>query len=558
MSAVKFKIVGLFRRLLHRADQEEINGPNFPRPLQIVVPPSPPAATPVLTERSVPKPTPTLAAPPPPPAPANLDQIQLALQPILSALPMELSGKVVTTNTAGMEISIPLDKVLPQLATGLVRISYGELRHLAPGVFAEAGSDQDAKSVILPLDQVLPRISPALLARRAVQKQVGIADEVTSPFSREGQNPSGAAEPANPPALVPASPSLKKEIVPSGPELTPPSPPTLNPRWKTPALSGGRNGRGNGSSKAAGKGGNGAATPAKLDPPPEPASPRTPATATAGSQKAIVVPLSTLLEGWPGVLRVEIEMLNLAQAQVALPPNLIEPALKRGKVVFTWRDLRSWIQNVPAPVSVHDNVKLELPLKVLAPLFFGRTTTGTTTKKVAATNEIPNVFFDMQQPAGARPAAPKEPAVPQPTTSVPVRPPAAPSSEPDIKLLEIPDAPSRGVTPADIVSRAMELPGVAGALIALADGLKVASRIPVGLNSDTLAAFLPQIFSRVNQSSRELRLGEVNNLCFTVGRVPWSIFRVNSAYFAAFGRANETLPTPRLAALAAELDHAKQ
>jgi predicted regulator of Ras-like GTPase activity (Roadblock/LC7/MglB family) len=131
-------------------------------------------------------------------------------------------------------------------------------------------------------------------------------------------------------------------------------------------------------------------------------------------------------------------------------------------------------------------------------------------------------------------------------------------AEPAIKRAVSPDASSRAVTPADLVSRAMEMPGVAGAVIALTDGLKVASRIPVGLNSDTLAAFLPQIFARVNQSSRELRLGEVNNLCFTVGRVPWNIFRVNSAFFAAFGRANESLPTAHLAALAEELDRNKQ
>ena len=44
-------------------------------------------------------------------------------------------------------------------------------------------------------------------------------------------------------------------------------------------------------------------------------------------------------------------------------------------------------------------------------------------------------------------------------------------------------------------------------------------------------------------------------LYFTVGNVPWKIFRVNAIFFAAFGRAGEPLPTTQLAALAAELDH---
>jgi predicted regulator of Ras-like GTPase activity (Roadblock/LC7/MglB family) len=120
------------------------------------------------------------------------------------------------------------------------------------------------------------------------------------------------------------------------------------------------------------------------------------------------------------------------------------------------------------------------------------------------------------------------------------------------------DFSSRYATPNEIVARAMELPGVVGAIVALPDGLKVASRIPSDFNADTLAAFLPQIFDRVSQSTRELRMGALNNFNFTVGNVPWKIFRVNAVYFAAFGNAGEALPTVQLAALAAELDRKKQ
>ena len=38
----------------------------------------------------------------------------------------------------------------------------------------------------------------------------------------------------------------------------------------------------------------------------------------------------------------------------------------------------------------------------------------------------------------------------------------------------------------------------------------VASQTPAELNADTLAAFLPQIFERVSQSTRELRMGAPN------------------------------------------------
>src|SRR5208282_3294529 len=110
-------------------------------------------------------------------------------------------------------------------------------------------------------------------------------------------------------------------------------------------------------------------------------------------------------------------------------------------------------------------------------------------------------------------------------------------------------------TPNEVVSRAAALEGVSGALIALPDGLMVASQLSPDLNADTLAAFLPHIFGKVSQCTKELRMGELNNLNFTVGNVPWKIFRVNAIFFAAFGHAGQPLPTAQLAALANELDH---
>jgi predicted regulator of Ras-like GTPase activity (Roadblock/LC7/MglB family) len=110
-------------------------------------------------------------------------------------------------------------------------------------------------------------------------------------------------------------------------------------------------------------------------------------------------------------------------------------------------------------------------------------------------------------------------------------------------------------TPNEIVSRAAALDNVAGALIGLPDGLLVASRLGPDLNADTLAAFLPQIFAKISQCTKELRMGELNNLTFTVGNIAWKLFRVNAIFFAAFGRPSQPLPASELAALAAELDH---
>jgi predicted regulator of Ras-like GTPase activity (Roadblock/LC7/MglB family) len=264
-------------------------------------------------------------------------------------------------------------------------------------------------------------------------------------------------------------------------------------------------------------------------------------------------------------VRHELVQLKLVDAKVALPAEVVERALKQGRVAFTWKTLRSWIKPTPLPaVSAHDSLVLELPLKIVAPPFLARQKeAGKLQKRVVVDDEIPNLFFGFPKPESTSPVATA-------TTSVP------PSKQADTNFYTWDDTTDRPrfkedeakhvsspgtkfvakyATPNEVVSRAAALDGVAGALIALPDGLMVASRLRADLNGDTLAAFLPQIFSKISQCTKELRMGDLNNLNFTVGNIPWKIFRVNAIFFAAFGRVGEPLPTAQLAALAAELDH---
>jgi predicted regulator of Ras-like GTPase activity (Roadblock/LC7/MglB family) len=268
-----------------------------------------------------------------------------------------------------------------------------------------------------------------------------------------------------------------------------------------------------------------------------------------------------LTQGWPDALRQEIVQLNLSEARLALPTRLVEEALKRGRVVFAWKVLRSWIRPTPpATVSVHDGTELELPLSVLAPLFIARQKAeARPQQRVAIDENIPNLFFGL--PKSEPPTAP---AAVLPVNKVVDTNYYVWDDVSDTALVDESqfkrktptgtDFVAKYATPNEIVSRAAALDSVAGALIALPDGLMVASRIPPEFNGDTLAAFLPQIFAKVTQTTKELRMGTLNNLNFTVGNVPWKIFRVNAIFFAAFGRAGEALPTGPLAALAGELD----
>jgi predicted regulator of Ras-like GTPase activity (Roadblock/LC7/MglB family) len=499
---------------------------------------------------------------------------------------MELRAKIIQAPPAGTTLVVPIESILSQLATGSVKITFGELRRAAPGVFVHTGGENDSRPVTLPLNEILSRLNPMILSRRATQKQTEVADEITGPFSAHAQGITFTAAPIKP---APATPPLSRLAAPVGNSAQPPPlapPPSFSPRSITPAApsmpthngneknSNGSNGNGNG--KAPGQD-----IAAPILPSIKPvfsAAPipfNMPAAPAAGgtdlTQPTISTPLAALSENWPDALRMEITQQNLSDAQVLLPVHLIEPMLKRGRVIFAWRHIRSWIKSVPAVISVHDGIELELPLKVLAPLFVSaQKAAGKPQQKLSVTEEIPNLFFGFPQtppetivPATPLPRATKPADSKIPDTNFYVwgengEAPKVDESEYKRPQMPATDFSHRHATPKDVVTRAMTLPGMAGALVALPDGLMVASQIPVEFNADTLAAFLPQIFERVNQSTKELRMGALNNVSFTVGNIPWKIFRVNAVYFAAFGRAGEPLPTVQLAALAAELDRKKQ
>jgi len=293
---------------------------------------------------------------------------------------------------------------------------------------------------------------------------------------------------------------------------------------------------------------------------------------STGETNVLTVPLTVLAEGWSDALRHEIVHLNLVDAKVALPVDSIEESMKRGKVTCTWKTLRSWIHPAILPsVSVHDSATLELPLKILTPLFLARQK-DLRQQRVSIDENIPNLFFGFPQPdapaagnvapAGTDASGPSRAVSKPKDTNYYVWDDTNESARVDETEFKRrtpgTEFATRYATPNEVVSRAAALEGVAGALVALPDGLMVANKLSSDLNGDTLAAFLPQIFSKVSQCTKELRMGELNNLSFTVGNVPWKIFRVNAIFFAAFGHAGQPMPTPQLAALAAELDHKKQ
>jgi len=68
-----------------------------------------------------------------------------------------------------------------------------------------------------------------------------------------------------------------------------------------------------------------------------------------------------------------------------------------------------------------------------------------------------------------------------------------------------------------------------------------------------VAAFLPQIFGRMSQYTKELKMGEVKNITLVVEQGVLQIFAAGIIYFAALAKAGAQLPQLELNLIATEL-----
>jgi predicted regulator of Ras-like GTPase activity (Roadblock/LC7/MglB family) len=546
---VRSKFAGLLRGILRHVDADE--APRAARPVTAAAP------TPISgSVTPAPAPMPVVSVTPP-----NENEIALPLAPIVATLPPELRAKIMAVPPPGQTINVPLETILSQLPFGAVKISFGELRELAANFFANSGGEHDIRMVSLPLNEILPRLNPAMLARRAGQK-VEVGEDIKGPFGGQNTGVTFTTQPLKAPAQSAATAMprherpevLAESPIPAAPitfrpppNVTAPKPAAVNlPPRPAPA---------------AAPRPISAPTPVPIQPAPRisaaPAPAPAPAPAVprpAPATPTIFAALWDLAEHWPEELREEISRSALANVSVPLAGSEVAAGLKRGRITMSWKQLRL-LAKPSSAASVNDHIELDLPLKVIAPMFFAaQKNLVSARKQVNVSADIPNLFFGFPQ------AAPDTPAV----APVPAERKATDSNfyvwgdeSETPKVVPHTDFTSRQAQPKDVVARSAALPGVAGVVVALPDGLNVASQVPAEFNADTLAAFIPQIFERMSQSAKELRMGALNNVSFTVGNVPWRIFRVNSVFLAAFGRAGESLPAAELSKLAGELDRKK-
>ncbi|MEO6740366.1 MAG: roadblock/LC7 domain-containing protein [Chthoniobacteraceae bacterium] len=482
------------------------------------------------------------------PVGGGVEVASLSLRAILEKLPPELHAIINQMPAPEVKIMLPVNTILKQLPGGAVRMSFASLLRQAPtGTFRKT-EVEEKQMVDVPLSEVFKNMDAKRLGRRHDQRRYDVPDDAAGLFGKNGTTRSvrGSAEagtevlhpvPSQPTASLPAPAAV-------------PEPPVKPPRMVrmpgiAPAGPAAVNANGNGHAHS---------------PAPAPASaPKPKATAPGGVNGELVISFVELAACWPEGIRCELSLVS-GDTKLVIPAYSVSPGLQRGKVSFPWSQVRMWMRPVfNGATAIADDVELVFPLKIIAPAFVAAT--GATKRREAAEidHSLPDFFGPAagqnpkpEQPAPAAAAPPPEPAAQEPELA------AAPLKftlvrEEPMEMAENPApvapvapvaAPEVGPTssPAEIVRHACAIPGVAGALIALEEGLVVAQNLPPGFSADTFAAFMPQIFGRLEKYTAEMQLGTATEITIESEHGPCHIARRGKIYFGTLGRAGERLP----------------
>jgi predicted regulator of Ras-like GTPase activity (Roadblock/LC7/MglB family) len=572
------------------------------------------------------------------------DAITVPFRAILQLLPKELHGK--SAASASGSYVLPTAVALEQLSRGAVKVALADLRRAAPTGFVASGGAHDNKMVDLPLREILNQLHPEAFARRSGQNRITVPDEVTDLFGSKGERlttvrvvdkselkptprtpaaragapaaaeegrPEAAEAPAQPIRMAPnLAQQLQVPASPAGIPLTtfqkaaPAAPagpgPSMSAVPKVPVAQGAplpKPGPSLPKAVPAPKAPVPATAPAlppnaikfPTPPAPRPAPPQpaaTPAPSPAPSGGTLSVSINTVNQKWPESVRQIVS--ELGATDLEIPNELIEPAVKSGRIEFAWEQLVTWLRPVPQDeVTLEQgSVVIELPLSVIAPLYLQQSKYKT--KKSSVPGGIPDIFsskgeklaqpepeaaveaeeeeveeeqeeVEAEEPTALFQAAPAPaPVQAAPVAAPVVEAPAAyvPAVVPDRRKAQslnelFKEANKKNWTPNEIVQKTITLPGVTGALIALQDGLLVAGSMPVPWKTETIAAFIPQIFGRLTQYTKELQMGEVRTVSFGVDSGTLQIFNAGIIYFAALGLHGGSLPVEDLTLIATEL-----
>ncbi|HYE31453.1 MAG TPA: roadblock/LC7 domain-containing protein [Methylomirabilota bacterium] len=501
-----------------------------PKPVPAAAPPPPPPSAPSAPSAAA------LAAQPAPavaPKPAG-PTVEIPLRDVIEGLAPELKSLVRKAPGSGAQLATPLSVVQAQLASGSVKITFGELASWSPpGTFSSDGALNE-RPVSLPLKAILPKLPATIFQRRTDAQKVAVPDEVRPIFGGKGQIlPQPKADPAPVPPPAPAAPVAAPAAV-QIPKSEPP-----------PAL------------------------PAKkvVDPGP-----------------SISVDAAAVAAAAPAELKAAIPDSGTLQIPIAA----IKPQLAQGQVQVSLGDLVEWGANINA-AHPQLSTKISLPLGLILPkLPKEALQRNAAAKRIEVPEEVQGLFTSKAQITQEPPSAPAP--TPVATTPIAFTPPPAPSSEkpptpptpppgafikppapvtPAPAPAKLPGSTGVGVLPASAPKPAQPLPSAAPAALAPEPKTAAASlparepatrsdciRVDVSKVWDDWGEDVQRVFITFPEAALEIPMPQLTEALrqgramFTWGEIqPWIQPNIGSAAASVFDDTPLMLPLPVLAPL---------
>jgi predicted regulator of Ras-like GTPase activity (Roadblock/LC7/MglB family) len=442
--------VSFFQNLFNRRSSPgKSNGTAMLPPPPASIPTPPPQMTP-----TAPIPAPASIIPAEPSVPPE-DCVSIPLKAITDLFPEELKGAIRKQPSEHVQVGIPRAIIQPQLAAGVVRITFAQLRAATPEIFFHEGGAPANTELLIPLEAVLRQMMPG---RRDDQRQASIPVNIPAIFGKAGagrpgtggstasgsgeawysqRRPTYEAEPEpEPKAAAPTPANGKKPLqalrivqepgacpTPPDPEVLapveparaaivsmPPTPPAAPPLPPTPVAT--------------------APAPAvHATPSPAPATaaptPPTPTPTASKPGDSVTIPLALILPVLPPAICHVLYGSDPAIESFVIPLEEIESRMRFGKLRFKWDQLRGWC-NAESFASVAEDIEVDLPLASVVPLFLAARKQPETRKKIEVDSRIPDVFGKSNTPADAPAVTPAPAPIPEPAPEPAADPEPAP------------------------------------------------------------------------------------------------------------------------------------
>ena len=88
----------------------------------------------------------------------------------------------------------------------------------------------------------------------------------------------------------------------------------------------------------------------------------------------------------------------------------------------------------------------------------------------------------------------------------------------------------RELTLQEVVRLLSAVPGIAGCMLAMSDGLFLTGQLPSPLDQNTVSVFAPHVFRKLGRYMRELRVGQIRRITIFTDQYPLSVFRAGDVY----------------------------